>query len=67
MTAEAAAGSMMDEEWRAGAGAGAGDVHIAALRERVNPLSASPQACKETQLQASTTNEIPHTATILAH
>lgn len=53
MIAEVAAGSMMDE--------GAKDIHIAAC-ERINPLPT-----KETQLWASTTNSIPHTATILAH
>ena len=60
MIAEAAAGSMMDEERCVGAA----DVHIAAY-ERVDPLSTS-QACKETQLRASRAelpqpqNEIPH-------
>lgn len=44
MIAEAAAGSMMDEEWRAGAGAG--EVHISAACERVIHNSEHPQRMK---------------------
>lgn len=62
MIAEAAAGSVMDEERRVGGG----DVHIAA-RERANPPSISPRLKKHNSEHPSTTNEIPHTTTILAH
>lgn len=60
---------LYDCSWWQYDGWGAGDDYIsaaAAACERVNPLSAAPEPAKK-QLQASTTDEIPHTTTILAH
>lgn len=59
VTAEAAAGSMMDEEPGRD---GAGDVHVSAC-ERVNPSPAKKQDAEH----PSKTSEIPHSTTILAH
>lgn len=60
MIGEVAAGSMMDEERRAGAG----DV---SLPVSGLPLNQPPRACKESRLRASTTNKITHTTAVLAH